>query len=242
VDHYVTAGLGKPVARKKLPVSFFLSLANQVSRSWRKTARPCPPNISSHRSIYEWRLTEQNLVTHSVSLQCANSNHHRFHRSDFVAMTPRPPRPLTPGLLLSRNLIVASFNFCPRPGAILPSDLRGGHLAKLKTSTRQVDGVTIVNLSGRITLGEASVVVRDVINDLMGKGNKKILLNLVEVEYIDSSGIGVLVNGLSTVRSQGGELKLVNVSKRVRDLLQITKLYGLFDVKDDEPTAVASFR
>jgi anti-sigma B factor antagonist len=74
------------------------------------------------------------------------------------------------------------------------------------------------------------------------KGNKRILLNLVEVEYIDSSGIGVLVNGLSTVRSQGGELKLVNVTKRVRDLLQITKLYGLFDVKDDEPTAVASFR
>jgi anti-sigma B factor antagonist len=65
------------------------------------------------------------------------------------------------------------------------------------------------------------------------KGNKRILLNLVEVEYIDSSGIGVLVNGLSTVRSQGGELKLVNVTKRVRDLLQITKLYGLFDVKDD---------
>jgi anti-sigma B factor antagonist len=120
--------------------------------------------------------------------------------------------------------------------------LRGGRLAKLKTSTRQVDGVTIVDLSGRITLGEASVAVRDVINDLMGKGNKKILLNLVEVEYIDSSGIGVLVGGLSTVRSQGGQLKLVNVSKRIRDLLRITKLYSLFDVKDDEPTAVASFR
>ena len=115
-------------------------------------------------------------------------------------------------------------------------------LEKLKTSTRQVEGVTIVDLSGRITLGEASVVVRDVINDLMGKGNKKILLNLGQVDYIDSSGIGVLVTGFSTVRSQGGELKMVNLSKRIRDLLQITKVYNLFDVKDDEAAAIASFR
>ena len=114
-------------------------------------------------------------------------------------------------------------------------------MEKLKTSTRQVDGVTVVDLSGRITLGEASVVVRDVIKDLMGKGNKKILLNLVEVDYIDSSGIGVLMSSFSTVRSQGGALKLVNLSKRIRDLLQITKLYSLFDVKDDEAAAVASF-
>jgi anti-sigma B factor antagonist len=115
-------------------------------------------------------------------------------------------------------------------------------LEKLKTSTRQVEGVTIVDLSGRITLGEASVVVRNVISDLLGKGNKKILLNLGEVDYIDSSGIGVLVSSFSTVRGQGGELKLVNLSKRIRDLLQITKLYNLFDVKDDEAAAVASFR
>ena len=115
-------------------------------------------------------------------------------------------------------------------------------MEKLKTSTRQVEGVTIVDLSGRITLGEASVAVRDVINDLMGKGNKKILLNLVDVNYIDSSGIGVLVSGFSTVRSKGGELKLVNLSKRISDLLKITKLYSLFDVKDDEAVAVASFR
>jgi anti-sigma B factor antagonist len=119
--------------------------------------------------------------------------------------------------------------------------LGGGPLEKLKTSTRQVDGVSIVDLSGRITLGEASVAVRDVINDLMSKGNKKILLNLVEVNYIDSSGIGVLVSSFSTVRSQGGELKLVNVSKRIGDLLRITKVYNLFDIKDDEAAAVASF-
>jgi anti-sigma B factor antagonist len=113
---------------------------------------------------------------------------------------------------------------------------------KLQSSIRQVEGVTIVDLSGRITLGEASAVVRDVINDLMGKGNKKVLLNLGEVNYIDSSGIGVLVSSFTTVRSQGGALKLVNLSKRIHDLLQITKVYNLFDVKDDEATAVASFR
>jgi len=99
-----------------------------------------------------------------------------------------------------------------------------------------------VDLSGRITQGEASVAVRDVIKDLLSKGNKKILLNLAEVNFIDSSGIGVLVSSFSTVRSQGGELKLVNPSKRIRDLLQITKLYSLFDVKDDETTALGSFQ
>jgi anti-sigma B factor antagonist len=85
-------------------------------------------------------------------------------------------------------------------------------------------------------------VVGDIINDLMGNGNKKIVLNLAEVNYVDSSGIGVLVSSLTSVRKQGGELKLVNITKRIRDLLQITKLYSLFDIKDDEATAVASFR
>ena len=115
-------------------------------------------------------------------------------------------------------------------------------MPNIKTSTRLVDGVAIVDLSGRITLGEASVAVRDVINDIMGNGHKKIVLNLAEVNYVDSSGIGVLVSCLSSVRKHGGELKLVNVTKRIRDLLQITKLYSLFDIKDDEATAVASFR
>jgi anti-sigma B factor antagonist len=114
-------------------------------------------------------------------------------------------------------------------------------LVKLNSSTRQVEGVSIVDLSGRITLGDASAVVRDVINDLLGKGNKKVLLNLGGVDYIDSSGIGLLVSSFTTVRSQGGELKLVNLSKRIGDLLKITKLYSLFDVKDDEAAAVASF-
>jgi len=110
----------------------------------------------------------------------------------------------------------------------------------MKTSTRQVNGVTIVDLSGRITLGEGSVLLRDMVRDLVTKGQRKILLNLGDVTYIDSSGIGELVSAFTTVRNQGGDLKLLNLTKKVHDLLQITKLYTVFDVKDDEATAVAS--
>ena len=112
----------------------------------------------------------------------------------------------------------------------------------LKTSNRQVDGITIVDCSGRITLGEGSVVLRDSVKDLLTKGQKKILLNLGDVNYIDSSGIGELVSAYTTVKNQGGELKLLNLTKKVHDLLQITKLYTVFDVKDDETSAVKAFR
>jgi anti-sigma B factor antagonist len=111
----------------------------------------------------------------------------------------------------------------------------------MKASTRQVDGITIVDLSGRITLGEGSVILRDAIKDLLGKGQKKILLNLGDVSYIDSSGIGELVSAFTSVRNQGGELKLLHLTKKVHDLLQITKLYTVFDVKDDEATAIGAF-
>jgi anti-sigma B factor antagonist len=112
----------------------------------------------------------------------------------------------------------------------------------MKSNTRQVDGVTIVDLSGRITLGEGSVLLRDMVRDLVTKGQRKILLNLGDVTYIDSSGIGELVSAFTTVRNQGGELKLLNLTKKVHDLLQITKLYTVFDVKDDEAAAVAAFK
>jgi len=111
----------------------------------------------------------------------------------------------------------------------------------MKATSRRVDGVTILDLSGRITLGEGSVVLRDQIRDLLGKSEKKILLNLGDVTYIDSSGIGELVSAFTTVRNQGGELKLLNLTKKVHDLLQITKLYTVFDVKDDEASAVKAF-
>ena len=111
----------------------------------------------------------------------------------------------------------------------------------LKSSQRQVDGVTILDLSGRITLGEGSVVLRDTIREVLGKGEKKILLNLGDVTYIDSSGIGELVSAFTAVRKEGGDLKLLNLTKKVHDLLQITKLYTVFDVKDDEALAAESF-
>jgi anti-sigma B factor antagonist len=99
-----------------------------------------------------------------------------------------------------------------------------------------------VDCSGRITLGEGSVVLRDTVKELLSKGQKRILLNLGDVNYIDSSGIGELVSAYTTAKNQGGELKLLKLTKKVHDLLQITKLYTVFDVKDDEAAAVKSFR
>ncbi|HEX4135970.1 MAG TPA: STAS domain-containing protein [Bryobacteraceae bacterium] len=111
----------------------------------------------------------------------------------------------------------------------------------VKLNTRQVGDVTVIDVSGRITLGEGSSTLRDALRELVAKGNKKILLNLGEVSYIDSSGIGELVSGFTTVSNQGGTLKLLSLTKRVKDLLQITKLYTVFDVHEDEAHAVRSF-
>ena len=111
----------------------------------------------------------------------------------------------------------------------------------LKTNNRQVDGITVVDLNGRITLGEGSIILRDTVRDLLSKGRKNILLNLANVTYIDSSGIGELVSAFTSVRNQQGELKLLKLTKKVHDLLQITKLYTVFDVKDEEAEAIKSF-
>lgn len=111
----------------------------------------------------------------------------------------------------------------------------------VQLTTRQVGDVTVVDAAGRITLGDGSSAFRDLIKDLIGKGNKKILLNLGEVSYIDSSGIGELVSAYTSVSSASGELKLLNLNKRVKDLLQITKLYTVFQVHDDEAAGVRSF-
>ena len=94
----------------------------------------------------------------------------------------------------------------------------------VKLTTRQVGDVTVVDAVGRITLGEGASTFRDSIRDLVASGNKKLLLNLAEISYIDSSGIGELVSGFTTVANQGGTVKLLNLTKRVQDLLQITKL------------------
>ena len=111
----------------------------------------------------------------------------------------------------------------------------------MKATIRQVDSVTVVDVSGRITLGEGCAQLRELIRDQLTKGNKKILINLADVSYIDSSGIGELVSAYTAVTNQGGQLKLLKLTKKVHDLLQITKLYTVFDVHDDEAEAVGSF-
>ena len=101
--------------------------------------------------------------------------------------------------------------------------------------------VIIVDFSGKITLGEGSSMLRRTLYDLIGRGHRKIVLNLYDVDYIDSSGIGELVSGYTTVRGAQGELKLLNLTKRIKDLLQITRLYTVFDVRSDEDEAIRSF-
>ncbi|MGD0133550.1 MAG: STAS domain-containing protein [Bryobacteraceae bacterium] len=111
----------------------------------------------------------------------------------------------------------------------------------VKITNRQVGDVTVVDATGRITLGEGASVFRDMIRDLATKGNKKILINLSDVSYIDSSGIGEMVSSFTTVTNHGGQLKLLGLTKRVKDLLQITKLYTVFEVFEDESSAIRSF-
>ena len=111
----------------------------------------------------------------------------------------------------------------------------------LKMTNREVDGVAVVALDGRIVLGEESAALRELVCDLLSKGHRKILLNLGDVNYIDSSGLGHLVSAFTSVRKQEGELKLLNLTNKVRDVMQITRLYTVFDIMDDEAVAVKSF-
>ena len=112
----------------------------------------------------------------------------------------------------------------------------------LRATYRDAGPITVVDLSGRITLGDGSALLRKTIRGLLADERKNILLNLADVDYIDSSGIGELVSGFTAVKNQGGDLKLLQLTKKVRDLLQITKLYTVFDVYSDETSALGSFR
>ncbi len=112
----------------------------------------------------------------------------------------------------------------------------------LQGTRRQIGDVTIVDFSGKITLGEGSAMLRKTVRELAEGGDKKILLSLYDVDYIDSSGIGELVSAYTTIRNVGGELKLLHLTKRVHDILQITRLFTVFDVQSDETAAVRSFK
>jgi anti-sigma B factor antagonist len=112
----------------------------------------------------------------------------------------------------------------------------------LTIATREVGGVAVLDLSGRITVGEGSVQLREAISDLLGKGVRNILLNLEQVSHIDSSGLGELVSAFTAARSQHGEVKLLNPVERVDKMLQVTKLSTVFDIRDYEVGAIASYR
>jgi anti-sigma B factor antagonist len=111
----------------------------------------------------------------------------------------------------------------------------------IKIHRREVNGVIVLDLNGRITTGEASVAMRDAIRGEINQGPKRILVNLAEVTYIDSAGLGELISAYTAVKNRGGDLKLLNLTKRVHDLMQITKLYTVFDFYDDEAKALAAF-
>jgi len=111
----------------------------------------------------------------------------------------------------------------------------------LSIDKREVSHVTILDIRGRIVLGDEIGQLRMAVRGLVAEGKKKIILNLAGVDYIDSSGVGELVGCFTTVRNAGGELKLLNLSQKVQDVLHVTKLYTVFDIRDDEFQAVKSF-
>ncbi len=119
--------------------------------------------------------------------------------------------------------------------------MEGRSPVKMQTTARQVGGVTVLDISGRITVGEGNVILREIVRDLAEKGAKAIVLNLGEVQYVDSSGVGELVKAHTTIRNQGGQLKLTNLNKRVHDLLELTRLSAVFDIQKDETSAIKSF-
>ena len=112
---------------------------------------------------------------------------------------------------------------------------------ELTTANRQIDDVTVVDIKGRIVIGEESAALRSLVADLLSEGRKKILFNLAEVRYIDSTGLGALVSAYTSVRRHNADLKLLNLSAKVQDVMQLTKLYTIFDVSNDEAAALKSF-
>ncbi|MFY9802303.1 MAG: STAS domain-containing protein [Candidatus Acidiferrales bacterium] len=146
-----------------------------------------------------------------------------------------------------RSLVVVRTDFAEvagracavldRLGMSMPAQPAG----RMQASTREMGEITVVDIRGRITLGEGNVILREVMVGLLEKGNKHILLNMADVVHVDSAGIGELVRSHTSVRKQGGHLKLANVNKKVQDLLQMTMLSAVFDIHQDEPSAVKSF-
>lgn len=117
----------------------------------------------------------------------------------------------------------------------------GVRIVGLKATLRQVNSITVMDISGQITLGEGVTQLRELIRERLEKGNKHLLLNLADVTYVDTTGMGDLVRGFTTVSNQGGHLKLLNLSAKVKELMQVTRLYAVFEIYDDEGKAISSF-
>ena len=115
-------------------------------------------------------------------------------------------------------------------------------MAELNINERQAGDVTVLDMSGKITIGEGSVALRTAIRRLLEEGKKRILLNLSGVSYVDSSGIGELVSSYTAINKEGGQLKLLNLTQKIQDLLTITKLLTVFDVYESEAEALNSFK
>ncbi len=137
----------------------------------------------------------------------------------------------------SKELAASAVAVLDRLGIGMP----GPAPVRMQTATREEGGVTIVDVIGRITLGEGNVALREIVRELAENGKKAIVLNLGEVVYVDSSGIGELVKAHTTIRNKGGQLKLANLNKRLHDLLQMTRLASVFDIEKDESSALKSF-
>jgi anti-sigma B factor antagonist len=136
----------------------------------------------------------------------------------------------------SKELATTACGILDRLGLGMPA----GTPAKMQTATRHVNGATVIDISGRITLGEGNVLLREMVRELMENGDRHIVLNLAEVQYMDSSGLGELVKTHTTVRNKGGQLRLVNLNNRVNELLQMTRLSAVFDIAADEAAAIQS--
>jgi anti-sigma B factor antagonist len=120
-------------------------------------------------------------------------------------------------------------------------EMEGRTSTRLRTAIREVGEITVVDVGGSITFGVGNAMLREIIQDLLTKGRKKIILNLAQVEYIDSAGIGELIFSFTAILNQGGQMKLVNLNKNVRDLLAVTNLHRVFDIHNNEPEAIKSF-
>jgi anti-sigma B factor antagonist len=149
------------------------------------------------------------------------------------ATTADPGKPLN-GLTLSERPWYAG-------GSFLPTKTQGWRLV-MQIDERVVEGVTILDLKGKMTLGEGDELLKDKINSLLQQDKKQLLLNLENVPYIDSAGLGEIVRTYTTVSRQGGKLKLLNLTKRIQDLLAITKLLTVFDTYDSEAEAIKSYK